>query len=151
VEEKEPADGRSPYSTKVDVYSYGVFLYQIFTGDCRLETGKLARCAQQLMMYAGRGGRYPRPEKVPDAFWRLITQCWCADPDRRPSFAEITRMMMDSDDFTFERMDMAEYREYCKRIVRDSSIATRIDPSPILTQFRSWGIEIDQMQGLVRP
>jgi serine/threonine protein kinase len=141
---------RPDYSDKVDVYAYGLLLHSIFTDTPVLTTGRV-RNWPQLIMRTGHGTRYVRPDGTPDAFWQLITECWDHDPDRRPSFADITERMMRCDDFTFEGTDMAEYHEYRDRIVRESSAIPRVDPSPVLSQLRGLGIDVDAIPGLARP
>jgi serine/threonine protein kinase len=135
------------YSEKIDVYSFGLFLYSIFTDSYTLTSGPV-RSSQRLMMEVARGHRYVRPARMPDAFWQLICECWDSAPDRRPSFAEITKRMMDSDDFTIEGTDLSEYHEYRNRLMRESSNVPVIDWSRIEAQLRSLGIDIDSITGL---
>jgi hypothetical protein len=85
---------------------------------------------------------------MPDPFWDLISECWHLEPDQRPSFADITRRMLDCDDFTIEGTDLDEYHEYRVRIMRELSNVPPVDPSPILEQLRSLGIDIDSISGL---
>jgi hypothetical protein len=56
--------------------------------------------------------------------------------------------MMAHDDFTLPDTDMSEYHEYWTRLMRESSVMRRIDPSPILAQLRSLGMDVDSIKGL---
>jgi hypothetical protein len=56
--------------------------------------------------------------------------------------------MMASDDFTLSGTDMPEYHEYRTRLIRESSAARPVDPSPVLAQLRSLGIDVDSIDGL---
>jgi hypothetical protein len=136
-----------PLSNKIDVFAFGVFLYATFATKFALTTGPI-RSVQQLHMRIMKGARYARPEKMPDPFWNLSCECWNQEADRRPSFAEITRRMMDCDDFTMPGTDLVEYHEYRTRIMRESANAPRIDPSPVLTDLFSLGFDVDSMSGI---
>jgi len=77
---------REPYNEKVDVYSFGIMLWQMardnlpFTG-----LGKTA-----FMQEVVRGNARPKLDRSwPDAFNNLLTGCWARDPQKRPSFAMI--------------------------------------------------------------
>jgi hypothetical protein len=134
---------------KIDVYSFGVFLSRIFVDGDTLETGHVQNAQQRcLALQIASRFRRVRPETIPDAFCTLIAECWHRRPDRRPSFAEITRRMMDSDAFTIAGTDMKEYHEYRDRLMRESSNVPQIDWSPIEAQLRSLGIPLDSLTGL---
>jgi len=47
-----------------------------------------------------KGYRHPKPDRCPDAVYKLMLSCWNADPLRRPCFAELysTLLLFDSDD-----------------------------------------------------
>ena len=77
---------REPYTEKVDVYSFGIMLWQMakdkvpFTG-----MGKKAFIENVVV-----GGLRPKLDKSwPSGFCRLLTSCWQRDPSSRPSFAMI--------------------------------------------------------------
>ncbi|KAK6037087.1 protein tyrosine kinase [Cooperia oncophora] len=42
-----------------------------------------------MISYIEQGNRPPQPEKCPDEIYKLMTRCWKADPNDRPTFAEI--------------------------------------------------------------
>jgi serine/threonine protein kinase len=107
-----------PYSLPVDVYAYGVLLYHFFTNQWVFKLGeKPVRNASQLMTKVANRERFvPRPGLIPPAFWDLIQQCWKHEADDRPSFEEIVRMMLESDDYTFEETDLEKYHEYRERM-----------------------------------
>ena len=77
---------REPYTEKVDVYSFGIMVWQMakdkvpFTG-----MGKKAFIENVVV-----GGLRPKLDKSwPSGFCRLLTDCWQRDPSSRPSFAMI--------------------------------------------------------------
>ena len=77
---------REPYNEKVDVYSFGIMVWQMardnlpFTG-----LGKT-----DFMQEVVRGNSRPKLDRSwPDGFNNLLTSCWARDPVKRPSFAMI--------------------------------------------------------------
>ncbi|XP_022799300.1 fibroblast growth factor receptor 3-like isoform X2 [Stylophora pistillata] len=74
------------YSTRSDVWSYGVLLYEIFTiGGSpypRMDGRKIANLLQE-------GYRMPKPRHVDHDLYDIMTKCWKDDPTLRPSFDDL--------------------------------------------------------------
>ncbi|XP_051142953.1 uncharacterized protein LOC127259588 [Andrographis paniculata] len=74
-------------SEKVDVFSFGIVLWEILTGE---EPYANMHCGAIIGGIVKNTLRPQIPEQC-DPEWRsLMEQCWLADPDGRPSFTEIT-------------------------------------------------------------
>jgi serine/threonine protein kinase len=112
-------DDDDTYSFAVDVYAFGVLLYQFFTNKMDFEgMERQPKSALTIMSAVVRGQRFKRPSGVPDPFWDLITRCWAQSPDDRPSFEEIVGLMLGSNDFTFPGTDLEKYNEYRQKEFR---------------------------------
>jgi len=74
------------YSNKVDVYAYGMLLWEILTESSPF-SGKTA--VQIAFDICKKMKRPSIPTRTPSALKDLINLCWAQDPDKRPSFSQI--------------------------------------------------------------
>ncbi|XP_068685561.1 tyrosine kinase receptor Cad96Ca-like isoform X3 [Montipora foliosa] len=74
------------YTTKSDVWSFGVLLYEIFTiGGSpypRMDGRKIANLLQE-------GYRMPKPQHVDNELYKIMMSCWLEDPNARPTFLNL--------------------------------------------------------------
>jgi hypothetical protein len=74
------------YDEKIDVYSYGILLWELVSRQipfAGLETGVV------ISQVLRRDNRPPIPDNVSPTLRNLIQQCWDRNPDNRPSFSEV--------------------------------------------------------------
>ena len=81
----QPSQG---YDFKVDVYAYGIVLWEILTSSVPYEGLMAAQIIAQVLMS---DFRPEIPEDTPLGMRSLIEDCWCRDPSRRPTFFEVLR------------------------------------------------------------
>ncbi|XP_024542701.1 serine/threonine-protein kinase HT1-like [Selaginella moellendorffii] len=70
------------YTKKADVYSYGMLIYQLVTGNVPFEDGM---DMEQVL----RGERPEVPATCPEFLSQLMRECWSHDAKERPSFSDI--------------------------------------------------------------
>lgn len=74
------------YSEKVDVYSFGIILWQIASNQIPFETASHASFLKDVV----KGGeRPPLDPSWPESFRILLSQCWDVHQTSRPSFTQI--------------------------------------------------------------
>ncbi|XP_068685566.1 fibroblast growth factor receptor 2-like [Montipora foliosa] len=74
------------YTTKSDVWSFGVLLYEIFTiGGSpypRMDGRKITNLLRE-------GYRMPKPQHVDNELYKIMMSCWLEDPIARPTFLNL--------------------------------------------------------------
>jgi serine/threonine protein kinase len=82
------------YDDKVDVYSFGLILYEIVVGD-----GLFSGPGNKMDLFVNlqTGWRPIIPKGVESVSKELIERCWSQNPEERPSFGEIWSSMEKSD------------------------------------------------------
>jgi serine/threonine protein kinase len=85
----EVADGL-PYNWTVDVYSFGIILWEMNAGKKPFE-GLNREMFYERVVHGG--DRPPVKNKWPDALKSLMRDCWDDDPSSRPKFRDIIRRL----------------------------------------------------------
>ncbi|XP_063318239.1 tyrosine-protein kinase Tec [Pelmatolapia mariae] len=76
----------SKYSSKSDVWSYGVVMWEIFSeGRTPFEN----RSNVEVVTDITRGIRLYRPQRASQPLYAIMYRCWHEKPDGRPSFSEL--------------------------------------------------------------
>jgi serine/threonine protein kinase len=87
----ELLDGAGYYDEKVDVYAFGVLLWEMVTARVPFDGMDPRRVLVHVLRHDARMSL----AGVPGALAALIARCWDRAPDARPSFAEIVREIAD--------------------------------------------------------
>lgn len=80
------------YSKKVDVYSFGIVLWELVTGKLPFENMTPVQVAYAVV---NKNLRPPLPDDCPSALRNLMEQCWNSSPERRPNFYQIVQTLED--------------------------------------------------------
>ena len=136
------------YSLPIDVYSYAILVYKMFSNKIEFEDRKPVRTTHHYMTKIERGFRLKRPEQIPDPYWDLIKVCWKQNPYERPTFEQIVEELK-KDEYAIEEFGMKtnldELHEYQKRI--DSFRF----PNLTLTRFNQLQKEVTTLKSIVLP
>jgi len=74
------------YDEKVDVYSFGLCIYELLTGEIPYKDLTYEKLVQDV----GRNGKRPKiPSSVPPSLQDLMTKCWADKAQKRPPFTQI--------------------------------------------------------------
>ncbi|EDO37886.1 predicted protein, partial [Nematostella vectensis] len=76
------------YSSKTDVWAFGVVLWEILTLGGSPYPGVPL---EQLLDYINEGKRMAQPRDCPPEIYAIMCDCWSLEQDRRPTFAELVR------------------------------------------------------------
>ncbi|KFM64204.1 Hepatocyte growth factor receptor, partial [Stegodyphus mimosarum] len=77
---------KGTYTTKTDVWSYGVVLWELMT---RGVTPYPDVDNWDILHYLKSGRRMPQPSYCPDLLYEIMLKCWMEDSKKRPTFAEL--------------------------------------------------------------
>ncbi|RUS85750.1 hypothetical protein EGW08_006464, partial [Elysia chlorotica] len=78
------------YTTKSDIWSYGIVLWETVTLGASPYPGIPA---ERLFPLLTTGYRMDRPEECPDELYAIMQKCWKSEPEQRPTFAELVRFL----------------------------------------------------------
>lgn len=79
-----------PYNQKVDVYSFGIVLWELITGTLPFPN---MTAVQAAFAVVNKGVRPAIPHECLPALGEIMTRCWDANPDVRPPFTDVVRML----------------------------------------------------------
>jgi serine/threonine protein kinase len=80
----------SRYSTKTDVFAFGITLVEIYTCDLPYPGEKAMKVATQV---AAGTRTHPPPSNAPKEVQRVMKSCVEFEPEDRPEFAKIEKLL----------------------------------------------------------
>ncbi|KAL3536736.1 hypothetical protein ACH5RR_000102 [Cinchona calisaya] len=92
AEQEQSGNGEnSKYTEKADVYSFGMICFELLAGKVPFEDGHLQGDKMSRNIRAGERPLFP--SQSPKYLTKLTKKCWHTDPNQRPSFASICRIL----------------------------------------------------------
>lgn len=98
-------------SFKLDIYSFGMTLYFLLTGENPFYSKDIAEIKSDVII----GKRPEIPSTIPDEWNRLIMRCWNQDPELRPDFTEICNLL-ETPEF-HKRIDIKAFENYRNEVL----------------------------------
>ncbi|KAK6058843.1 kinase domain protein [Cooperia oncophora] len=118
---------KQPCCEKVDVYSYGVVLWELVTREQPYKN------INQMAIIYGVGSNnlsLPIPDSAPDGLKMLMRQCWSATPRNRPSFTQCLKYM----DILYAEFKEMGSEEFFRRSAKWRADAANIQYPETLTK-----------------
>ncbi|XP_068757949.1 fibroblast growth factor receptor 1-like [Montipora capricornis] len=117
----------SNLSTKSDVWSYGVVLYEIFTiGGIPYPGWSEAKTIAELQ----KGYRMPKPPHIANTMYHFMERCWQENPDFRPNFENIRKDLLSliEKELYLGLLDESKYDGTKYSMVEDVCAAASVQP-----------------------
>ncbi|XP_058790760.1 mitogen-activated protein kinase kinase kinase 13 isoform X2 [Phymastichus coffea] len=123
-----------PCSEKVDIWSYGVVLWELLSGEVPYKDVD----SSAIMYGVGNNSLHlPIPKTCPEGYRILVEQCWAAKPRNRPSFKQIEAHLQiaavelesitQNEYFKAQQTWKEEIRQHMKQIQSDNSSSPRFE------------------------
>ncbi|XP_067275141.1 mitogen-activated protein kinase kinase kinase 10 isoform X1 [Pseudorasbora parva] len=96
----------SLFSKSSDVWSFGVLLWELLTGEVPYREIDALAVAYGVAMNKL---TLPIPSTCPEAFAQLLGECWCPNPHGRPSFGNILKRLVDIEQSAMFQMPLESF------------------------------------------
>ncbi|KAB1212012.1 Serine/threonine-protein kinase HT1 [Morella rubra] len=96
-----------PYTQKVDVYSFGIVLWELITGLLPFQN---MTAVQAAFAVVNKGVRPTIPNDCLPILSDIMTRCWDANPDVRPPFIEVVEMLENAETDIMTTIRKARFR-----------------------------------------
>ncbi|XP_028412701.1 fibroblast growth factor receptor 1-like [Dendronephthya gigantea] len=97
---------RGIYTTKSDVWSFGVLLFEIFTVGGYPYPGM---DGYQVRDFISQGRRIPKPMHVDNELYQVMLDCWQSNPRKRPTFEQLVCTLKRLEPCHEEYLNLSEY------------------------------------------
>ncbi|KAJ7967761.1 Serine/threonine protein kinase [Quillaja saponaria] len=103
-----------PYTRKVDVYSFGIVLWELTTALLPFQGMTPVQAA---FAVSEKNERPPMPASCQPALAHLIKRCWAANPSKRPDFCDIVSALEKYDECVKEGLPLTHHSGLVSRNV----------------------------------
>jgi serine/threonine protein kinase len=98
---------------KIDVFSFGLILYEIIFGEPVFSEDLVPAGVMRLVVE----GKFPEiPGWIPAFVFQLISECWSVNPTKRPTFSDIQEILRSNDFMINQECDSAVIVSYVENI-----------------------------------
>jgi serine/threonine protein kinase len=112
---------KANYTSKIDIYAYGIVLWELATAQTPYMGMESPQIIQQVVQ---NDIRPPLPSDLNPAMRDLIAQCWDRNPDVRPNFDEIVRRFS-SEVVMFNGANREEFLRHVRESATSSELLSR--------------------------
>ncbi|KAH9520000.1 hypothetical protein Btru_071453 [Bulinus truncatus] len=113
------------YTTKSDVWSYGIVLWEVVTLGASPYPGIPP---ERLFPLLSTGYRMDRPEDCPDELYAIMQKCWKAEPENRPHFSTLREILDHLLQQNTEYLELSEDKYFLSSLEIDDRRA-KVSPS----------------------
>ncbi|OHS96284.1 hypothetical protein TRFO_37557 [Tritrichomonas foetus] len=115
-------------SLPIDVYSYGVTLYELWTEIAPF--AKYGNNPYKIINVIANGERPNIPDFLDEKWANLIQKCWGANPTSRPTFSKIKETLLQEEFIKDPEIDFKVFQSYKDLVTPDVKIDTVKAPPP---------------------
>jgi serine/threonine protein kinase len=107
-------DGNVSYDTKVDVFAYGMLLYELVTAKEPFSSPRKSLTATEVGNMVVQGRRPTFTPEISESWTDFIEGCWHQNPAQRPSFEG---MVSEPDEFKLEGCEDEPFEIYKTKVL----------------------------------
>lgn len=105
------------YTNASDVYAFGMIVYELMTLKKPFKNNSYHDVYKEIVIKR----RRPKiDENIPECYRQLIEVCWSTNPEARPSFEDIERILRTDEKFITEKVDKNGFFQYVQDIEKET-------------------------------
>ncbi|XP_012934814.1 uncharacterized protein LOC101846195 [Aplysia californica] len=124
------------YTTKSDIWSYGVVLWEVVTLGASPYPGIPP---ERLFPLLSTGYRMDRPDDCPEELYAIMQKCWKTEPEHRPSFFMLTDILDSLLQQNTEYLELADEHYFTHNAASDRGDRVSRHPTPSFPDDRHYG------------